>query len=55
MNEDVVTLLIRERYRPLPTPSPAPEPSHDTPDAIERRCQVLADMPDDEWPNEEAA
>lgn len=55
MTDDVVALLVAERYRPLPTPSPTPAPHQDTPEVIERRRQVLADMPGDEWPGEEAA
>lgn len=55
MNESVVAPLVAERFGALPTSSPAAEPSPDTPEAIERRRQVLADMPDDEWPSEEAA
>jgi hypothetical protein len=53
--DDLIQQLITERFAPRPT-KPPPVPIE--PDNIKtwaKRQQVLADMPGDEWPGEEAA
>lgn len=55
MNEDALAALMNERFGMPPTAPPEHRAEPDTPEAFERRQRVLAEIPGDEWPGEEAA
>ncbi|HEY0711639.1 MAG TPA: hypothetical protein VGF45_03135 [Polyangia bacterium] len=55
MHEDVIAALVRERFGQRPTPPPIAIREPDNIETWTRRQQVLAEMPGDEWPGEEAA
>lgn len=53
--DDLINELLAERFGALPATTPVPEREPDTVETWNRRQKVLADMPGDEWPGEEAA